>query len=50
MKQYVKDNHYLCETGRYCQLQWGQRHSAKGPKGYEDMMGKDKIFRHDKYK
>lgn len=52
-KQCVKDNHYLCETGRCCQLRWGPRHSAKGPKGpkgHADMMGKDATFRPDKYK
>lgn len=44
-KQWVKHNHYLCETESYCQLQQGQRHSGKGPKGHEDMMGRDMIFR-----
>lgn len=44
-KQRVKHNHCLCETEIYCQL-WGrQRHSRKGPKGHEAMMGKGMIFR-----
>lgn len=44
-KQWVKHNHYLCEAESYCQLQQGQRHSGKGQKGHEDMMGRDMIFR-----
>lgn len=44
-KQWVKHNHYLYETESYCQLQQGQRHTGKGPKEHEDMMGKYMIFR-----
>lgn len=45
-KQYVKDNHYLCETGTFSS---SEDRDIVQKKCIEDTMGKDMIFRPDKY-